>query len=108
MDAFSAGFMVYGIVLVVTTSELFKGPRRAFRELMVKWGWTKCYAKDAEGKPIIEDNNGNQEIIGYDFISCAMCTGVWVAALTCLWQMGLRDTIAAYGVSYFLKTQERP
>lgn len=108
MDVLYAGFAVYAFVLIVTTSEIFRGFRKWFRRSVVSLGLSKMYAVDAVGEPVIEDNNGTQEVTGYDFISCAMCTGVWIAALTCLWHMTLWDTVAAYGISYFLKTQERP
>lgn len=108
MNWVGAGFMVYGLVLILTKSELFHPVRKAFRRGVVRLGWKKFYAVGPDDEPLIEDANEHQEITGYDFISCAMCTGVWVAALTCLWQLGLWDTVGAYGLSYFLRTQERP
>lgn len=102
------GFVVYALVLILTQSELFHPVRKRFRRLMVRLGWKKFYARGPADEPLIEDANEHQEIKGYDFISCAMCTGVWVAALTCLYHMGLWDTLGAYGISYYLRTQERP
>lgn len=107
MDWVITGFAVYGIVLIVTMSELFKAPRRWFRMLVVALGWEKFFARDAEGKPILGDDSANQEVTGYDFITCAMCTGVWIAGITCLLPMGLQYMLAAYGLSYFLRTLER-
>lgn len=108
MEVIVAGFAVYAIVLIITMSELFAKPRRWFRMFAYRHDLSPFYAIDASGDPIFGDDAGNQEMTGYDFITCAMCTGVWVAALICLWDMSLRDTVAAYGISYFLKTQERP
>lgn len=81
MDWIAGGFVVYAITFIITLSRIAE----PFREW---WGdgWWKF---DAE------------------FIQCAMCVGVWVAAATCLWHMSLWDTVAAYGLSYFLRTLER-
>lgn len=108
MDFIKSGFITYALTLLLNASWIFKPFRKWFRKKAVEVGAESFYAKDANGDPVLEDNNGTQEVTGYDFISCAMCTGVWIAALTCLRKRGLRHTLAAYGVSYFLKTQERP
>lgn len=82
-----AGFAVYAITFLITVSHIAEKPRR--------W-WRKMHKGTLLGQ--------SKE---FDFISCAMCTGFWVAMLTCLWDLGFWDTVAAYGVSYFLRTLER-
>lgn len=82
MDVILAGFAVYAVTLIITISRIAE----SFRE----WWGDGWWIFDAE------------------FIECAMCVGVWVSALICLPHMGLWDTVCAYGISYFLKTQERP
>lgn len=102
------GFVVYALALLLNKSYALKPFREWFRTKAVEVGAENFYAKGPDGEPLIEDANEQQEVQGYDFISCAMCTGLWIAGLVCLKEKSLRSTLAAYGISYFLRTQERP
>lgn len=102
------GFVVYALALLLNKSYVFKSFREWFRTKAVELKAENFYAKGPDGTPLIEDPNEQQEVEGYDFISCAMCTGLWIAGLVCLKEKSLRSTLAAYGISYFLRTQERP
>lgn len=120
MNWLAAGFVVYAVTLIITTSHLAEGFRIGFRRLAWKLlmpehrslfvrKWYFKGLKEWSLSEVDPDDEGDDYIhSGFDFISCSMCVGVWVAALLCLWHMSLWDTVAAYGFSYFLKTQERP
>lgn len=109
MDGIVAGFAVYGVTLIITVSHIARPFRQGFRRIASQIPYIQDYftAKDPTGEVQIEDEPAHMEVTGYDFISCAMCVGWWVAFAMCLWHMSLWDTLVAYGTSYFLRTLER-
>lgn len=76
---------VYAVTFVLVSSSLF-APIRGY--LTVKMPWLR--------------------INGYTHMfECRMCTGFWVAVIVCAIAKEWHMTLAVYGASYFMATQER-
>lgn len=117
-----AGFVIYAIALILNDSYLFKPVRGWWRQaayriipsnhrhkFLLIWNETDdpvLEDEPAEGEPGFDEFR--QQTHGYDFISCSMCCGVWIALiLKFLWREPFWDMVSAYGISYFIATQER-
>lgn len=107
----TAGLMVYAITFIITMSQIMLPVRKQIRDILDAVGEKNSKTmvrRDAEGEVIITDPEDDDGGEGYDAISCRMCVGFWVTLIVCLWTLSFTDTLAAYGFSYFLATQERP
>lgn len=109
----------YGVTEIITMSYIAKGFRAGYREFVweIAPDWISYHAvrwfvdDEGEEKPILTDEAettyDGREIKGYDQISCAICTGFWVALIVsisfrCEWWF-----LAVYGGAVFLNRQER-
>jgi len=85
--------IIYAITFLLAQSHIFKSPREAFGRLL-----DRLFGESR-----------------YEFEECRMCVGFWVSLLLWLafyiagWagDYDLLAFLAAYGLSYFLATQER-
>lgn len=103
-------FIIYVITFLITISHAMAPFRKLARKALCKIGFNFAVLHFED--LLIEDDvvpDGIADyVVGYDFISCRMCVGAWVALALSLWTGDFVAMVVAYGASYFLATQERP
>lgn len=106
-------FSVYAVTLIITKSMVFLGVRYKVRQMLSAFPMKFFVMRNKVGDPVLIDYEDYQEefpeeeLSGYDFISCRMCVGFWVTIAFCAFTLPLYNWMAVYGASYFLATQER-
>lgn len=104
---------VYAITLVITKSMVFLGIRYKVRQFLSVFPMKFLVMRNKVGDTVLidyedyEEEFPDDELTGYDFISCRMCVGFWVTLAFCVLTMPVYGWMAVYGASYFLATQER-
>jgi hypothetical protein len=107
--------VLYSATLILTSSRSMQMVRNTFRKGAFKiWKGTKLhnsFVHVVHNKPVLENDVRDEEDVkeigvGYDFISCRMCVGFWLS-LPLLLVLHPLYWGAAYGLAYFLSTQER-
>lgn len=106
---------LYAATFVVTSARSMQLFRNSFRRLcFIVFKGTELHNSFVhvyKHGPVLENDRRDEEDVkemgvGYDFISCRMCVGFWLSLLL-LAVMDAPQWGAAYGLSYFLATQER-
>lgn len=112
--------VLYAATLLVTSARVFQAPRNLFRRVAFQvFKGTEFHnsfvhvVPGARGTRVVLENDKRdeedvrEEGVGYDFISCRMCVGVWLTIPLLVYVLSPLESAAAYGLSYFLATQER-
>ena len=101
----------FAVTRLVTRSHILAGLRTCFRRLLFDAprfisDHFVMVAVDTFGRQLIEpdgDEPADSIIVGYDFISCPMCVGFWVAGVaTVLYGLPISCWIPCYGAAYLL------
>lgn len=102
----------YILVIIVTLSEVMKPFRTAFRvavdAILPYWAAKKFVVYDRDRFAITKDPLAHPyDGSGYDFISCRLCVGFWVALFGAIaLKLDPITAIAAYGLSHFATMME--
>jgi hypothetical protein len=101
----------FAVTRLVTRSHILSGFRSCFRRLVFDAprfisDHFVMVAVAPYGRVLIEpdgDEPADSVIVGYDFISCPMCVGFWVACTsTVLYGLPISCWIPCYGAAYLL------
>jgi hypothetical protein len=101
----------FAVTRLVTRSHILSGFRSCFRRLLFDAprfisDHFVMVAVASYGRVLVEpdgDEPADSVIVGYDFISCPMCVGFWVAgAATVLYGLPISCWIPCYGAAYLL------
>lgn len=106
---------LYAATFLLATSRVLQIVRNTFRKVAFRLfkgtEYHNSFVHVVKGKVVLEndvrDEDDVKEIgVGYDFISCRMCVGFWLS-LPLLIVLTPLQWFSAYGLAYFLATQER-
>lgn len=119
MEILKLSLVLYGLTFLAASSAIFRPIRDCLRvvfsvmpnfiseKLVRRYNGIVLFETDHDFKKL--DRNGDPVGQGYDFVSCRMCVGFWIALATIPFTgLSAADTFIAYAASYFLATQERP
>ena len=105
MNILIPALTIYAITFLICSSQVALPLRIAFR-----WGvgcipYLKHWFTLHDGRmTILGDEDHDEAIRGYDFISCRMCVGLWVSLEAAPWEI----LLPAYGLSYLFAKLEQP
>lgn len=112
-------FACYALTTLITKSYALKWLRIGFRAaagrlpLFIAQHFTLMFDTDITARlPVLgeahELGDSDPPTDGFDFISCPMCVGFWVAlaVVTLADNFSFLNWIGVYGLSYFIATQE--
>lgn len=127
LDFTQAVLTCYIVTLTIAQSHIMKTIRGLFREVMAEvapWCIAKHFVKyDSTTTPLDPNPDMADRVIrvdepeiqyvegrdyaGYDFIGCRLCVGGWISLALSFWWIPIEWTLAVWGASWFLSTQER-